>query len=299
MKYLLQTEKDINTAFIVKPYNPKKVVFIGDNDKLLTNIHGDVYNPILPKTSKTIVECWTLYELERFDDEVEKISIDLSKYNPKKHYVQFKFDKLITTLNLNDFREDIIECIYKAQQLYLKDIEKGLLNASTDFKIKRSITHKIETIQSAIHFLLQLKLNKIQAIVREEYLKSYRKTLIHIHNEYEAYIPKVVDTGLNKFIIHSKITQLLTIENQLIEYDFIQKSADKLYWNTARGYKVKLVNFCRLLKAKGYINEYMTIEKVIDFFEKRYNMNTGDQSKPSKFNGSDKQIEVDFYFLSF
>jgi hypothetical protein len=101
-------------------------------------------------------------------------------------------------------------------------------------------------------------------------------------------------------LIHNKLDCFLTLETELIERDFIIKSGDTLQWSSKKGFKIKLVSFCRLLEYHKYINKFVDIKRVIDFLEKRYNIEIGDQKKPSKYDKqSIKIIEADFFFLKF
>jgi hypothetical protein len=89
MKYLLENIKDLNTSFILKPYDPQLFILFGNNDKLLLEIHGDVYNPILPQSEEAIISSWLLYELDNFEEDFEKVSVNINQYNPKKHFAKF------------------------------------------------------------------------------------------------------------------------------------------------------------------------------------------------------------------
>lgn len=91
---------------------------------------------------------------------------------------------------------------------------------------------------------------------------------------------------LLNYFNHNKINDFLEIENRLIENEFLEKSEFELTWKKK---KVELVNFCRELFEKGYIKKMSidnekAITKLITFFEHRYNINTGDQKKPTKRN---------------
>jgi hypothetical protein len=297
MKYLLETVKDINTSFIIKPYDPKLFILFGNNDRLLLDIDGGVYNPILPNSKEAIINSWLLYELDGFGEDFEKVKISIDEYDPKKHFAKFKFSKLEEALSIKDFKADIEESVNLSQKREIEDLKKSLLNANTDFKIKTLLLHKIENIQKSINLLTNLKLNKIQGIVKNYYLQNYQKTLIYINNEYGSYLPQIKDDGLNKLLVHSKINLFLTLETQLIDRGFIQKSGNSLYWCED---KIKMISFCRLIEYHKYTNQYITVKRLINFLEKRYNIDTGDQKKESKYSKkSIKFIEVDFFFFKF
>ncbi|WP_298895740.1 hypothetical protein [uncultured Psychroserpens sp.] len=300
MNYLLHSIKDINTAFIIKPYDPHIHISFNDDERLLIEINSSVYNPHLPKSKEAIIASWALFELDSFGDDFEKIPISLKKYDPKKHFAKFKFNTLEETLDYNVFKAEMRHCIQADEERYREDVSKGLLRANTSLKIRHLLSNRLEGINNSIISISQLELNKTQNIVRNLYLDSYRSTIIYLSDKYQEYLPnKNEDNELGKLITHDKVSTFLALETQLIHKEYIQKSAGQLYWNNKRGFKVKLVNFCRLLYSKNYIIKYVSIDRVIDFFEKRYNIHTGDQAKPSKFKGSEKLLEVSFYFLKF
>ena len=61
-----------------------------------------------------------------------------------------------------------------------------------------------------------------------------------------------------------------------------------------------MISYCRLLKSHNYTKQFISVERIIDFLEERYNIDTGDQAKPSKYSKkSVTLIEADFFFLNF
>lgn len=297
MKYLLENIKDLNTSFIIKPYDPNLFILFGDNDKLLLEINGDVYNPILPNSEEAIINSWLLYELDNFGEDFEKTIISIDEYKPKKHYAKFRFSKLEKTLDIKHFKTDIEEIAYLSQKKYIEDLKKSILNANTEFKIKTLLLSKIENIEASINLLTTLKLNKIQGIVRSIYLENYHKTLIHINHEYENYLPQINNNELNEVIKRAKIKDFLSLERQLTSKGFLNKLGNTLYWQQE---KIKMVSFCRLIKHHEYVHEYIEVKNLIDFFEKKYNINTGDQRKPSKYEkNSINLIKADFFLFNF
>lgn len=294
MSYIKKSTKHLNSAFIIKPYDPREVKFLNGNNKLIADIHADTYNPILPKCKIAILNSWEFYALK----DNKKLFLNYESYHPKNHYAEFNFNKLEELLNFSDFELEINQEINKSKQKFIKELETTLLTINTDLQIKHWLNIFLSDLQDSITSLNNLKLNPIQKIVKTLYLNSYNKSIKCIQLKYREYLPTEEDSNLDKILVHSKVNKFRSIETELIHRNYIFKRG-KLFWNDQKGFKVKLVNFCRILKNKGYTNEHLKIGKVISFFEDRYNIDTGDQAKPSKFSESVKVIEADFVFINF
>lgn len=294
MSYTKKNIRHLNSAFIIKPYDPREVRFLNGNDKLIANIHTDTYNPILPKCERVILNSWEFYDLK----DKKKLFINSDSYHPKLHYAEFNFNKLESLLNLSDFELEINQEINKSKQKFIKELETTLLTVDTDFQIKHWLNIFLTDLQDSITLLKKLELNPIQKIVQTLYLNSYNESIKTIQFKYKDYLPNEENSNLEIILVHSKINKFLSIETELIRRQYIFKKGE-LFWNDQKGYKVRLVNFCRILKNKGYTNEHLRLGKVISFFENRYNINVGDQRKKSKFTESDEVIVADFYFIKF
>lgn len=278
MSYFLTNIEDVNNLF-------RKDDFLN-------------YSFEFTKTEEVINNAIKYFSIEYFnDEEFEKVPLNPLEYNYKlkNHYLKWDINYLNKHLVISDFEDDLKQGIHKEQEHYLEKLEEKLLNLYTQLQIKNELNKFLMQTKKSIEALNNLKGNKYQKITINLFLESYKKVLFYLNNKYENYLPKPIkDELLSKFIIHTKIDNFLTIETELINKGFINKSANKLYWIEK---KVKLVNLCRLLLDKGYFNKFFSIERVIDYFEKRYNIDTGDQAKPSKFNKSIKLIEADFLFF--
>lgn len=304
MKYLLKNLEDLNNVFIINPYQSKYFEGLEDEheDFRVFNLSFRKYN--FPKSEKTIFDCFKFYDEQAAKKEIEKdydkLIINLSEYGQTLNHAILDFRDLDEKLNKPIFEIELKNVISESQKYFIEeDINHDVLHANTNFQIKHYLSLYLNDLEESIRLIKSLKLNKIQTLVGKEYIISYKKTIDYINKTYFDYIPKVEDESLEKIILHNKINKLLTIESDLIKKGYISKSGSRLYWNPKRGYKVKLVNFCRLLLVKGYIKEYFEIGKVIAYFEDRYNLDTGNQAKPSKFKESDKVIVGDYIFLKF
>ena len=294
MSYTKKSSRHLNSAFIIKPYDPREVRFLNGNNKLIADIHTDTFNPILPKCEIAILNSWEFYVLK----DNKKLFLNYESYHPKIHFAEFNFNKLEDLLNFSDFELEINEELNKSKEKFIKELESTLLTVNTDFQIKHWLNIFLTDLQESITSLNNLELNSIQKIVKTLYTKSYKESIKSIQLKYRDYLPSEENSNLDKILVHSKIDKFLSIETELIRRDYLFKRG-KLFWNDQKGFKVRLVNFCRILKNKGYTNEHLRIGKVISFFEDRYNIDTGDQAKPSKFSESDKVIEADFVFIKF
>ena len=284
MSYFLTNIEDVNNLFIKDDFLQYQFEF--------------------SKTDKTICNAIKCYTLEYFNDEdFEKIPLNPKEYNSenKNHYLKWDINYLDTHLTTSDFEDDIKQGVQKDKEHYLEKLEDKLLNLYTELQIKNELNKFLEQVIKSIEALKRLKVNKYQKITINVYLESYRDILIYLNSKYENYLPKPkTNSFLEKFINHSKTTNFLTLETNLIERGFIQKVNNRLYWSNKKGYKIKMINFCRLLEHHNYLNQYLTVGKLIKFLEKRYNINVGEQAKPSKYlTKSIKLIEPDFFFLRF
>lgn len=278
MSYFLTNIEDVNNLF-------RKDDFLN-------------YSFEFTKTEKVINNAIKYFSIEYFNDEdFEKVPLTPLEYNYKlkNHYLKWNIKYLNKHLVISDFEDDLKQGILKEEEDYLEKLEEKLLNLYTELQIKNELNKFLKQLMRSIETLSNLKVNKYQKITINLFLKSYKKALFYLNNKYENYLPKPIkDELLGKFIIHNKIDDFLTLETELINKGFINKSASKLYWIEK---KVKMINLCRLLFEKNYFNKYISIERVIDYFEERYNIDTGDQSKPSKFKKSIRIIEAEYYFL--
>ncbi len=278
MSYFLTKIEDVNTLFQKNDFQQYQFEF--------------------SKTEKIIGNAIKYYTLEYFNNEdFEKIPLNAKEYNSKNksHHLKWNINYLDTHLIISDFEDDIKQGVQKDKEHYLEKLEDKLLNLYTELQIKNELNKFLEQVIKSIEALKNLKVNKYQKITINVYIESYKEILLYLNNKYENYLPQQKeDDLLAKFIIHNKIQNFNTLETELIHKGFINKSANKLYWKER---KVKMVNLCRLLFEKGYFNNYISIERVIDYFEERYNINTGDQAKPSKFNKSIRLIEANYNFI--
>lgn len=256
----------------------------------------------LTESEKTINKAIKYYKVEYFnDEEFEKIPIEFSEYDSqnKTHFSKWNLNYLKDNLILSDLKKELVQNTENNKNKFIKKLDERLLNLFTDLQIKNELDKLVEQINNSIDSLNRLKANKYQKITINILIESYKETLAYLNTKYEKYLDEPIENDLlEKFIIHSKLHNLLTIESKLIEFEMLEKINGKLYWSKKKGFKIKLINFCRLLHHKKYINKYISIERVIDFFEERYNIDTGDQAKPSKFKNSIKLIEADFLFLN-
>ncbi|MFH4969416.1 hypothetical protein V8G61_14515 [Gaetbulibacter sp. M240] len=303
MKYLIKDIDDLNNSFVINPY--ESLYFQGVlkyNEGLRQfNIITRSYN--FHKSENAIFNSIKFFNSGDFKNEIKKeyhkTVIDLSPFEQEEEFAILNFTLLNDLLNKNEFKKELEDAIDKLEKRHITDIDYDVLNANTDFQIKYNLSLYIQDLEDSISILNALSLNKIQEIVAYSYISSYKRIIKYTHSKYPEYISKIEDESLKKIILHNKINKLLSMESELINKNYISKLGSKLYWNPEKGFKVKLVKFCRLLEIKGYINEYLELGKVITFFENRYNIQVGDQRKPSKFTESEKLIEADFSFLKF
>lgn len=282
MKFLKTTIEEINKYF--EPL-PKDSFFYEE----------------LSESKKIIHKAIKYYKVEYCNKEVfEKIPITFSEYNSqdKTHFSKWNLNYLKENLILSDLKKEIIQDAENTKEKFIHKLDEKLLNLFTDLQIKNELNELIEQINDSISSLEKLTANKYQKIIINTFIESYKLTLIYLNTKYEKYLPQIDKQHiLRKLFIHNKIDTFLTLETQLIERNFISKSGIKLNWIEN---KIKMVSFCRLLKSHNYTKEFISVERIINFLEERYNINTGDQAKPSKYSKkSVKLIEADFFFLNF
>lgn len=284
MDYLIHSIEEVDSFFVKEPYNISNPFF------------GGTIN--LPKTEKVIIDAWQTYEIVYSSiEDYEKLHINHSQFdkNNRNHYQELRISYLETNLNISDFQDDIKQIIVLEKKIFERDLDKKLLSLSTELQIRHEVKLSLEEIEKSLKSLENIQSNKFQKVIVDIYLDSYKNTLNYLIDKYKAYIPDIKSNeNLSDYIIHNKISNLLSLEEELIIRNFIYKTGNLLKWNKE---KVKLVNFCRLLEHNQYLIKDTT--KTIRFFEERYNIKVGDQAKPSKFNGSIAQIQVDFFFLKF
>ncbi|GEM_PF-5813769 len=301
MPYLIKNIHDLNNSFIVNPYESK--YFDGkldSNGESLRNLSLNFLKYHLPKSEHAIYNSFKLYNERDKNIEIEKdydkAIIDLSDYEQPLNYAILDFRILTRKLNISVFQEELEQSISKYQKYFIKDVDSDALNADTKIQVSHYLSLYLKDLEESINFIKTIDLSKIQMLVGELHIKSYYNTVNYINKTYIEYLPEIDDDSLDRILVHNCINKFLTIESELIKHNFIIKMNNSMHW---KGLKVQLVNFCRLLLINDYILNYRKIGKVITFFEDRYNLDTGDQAKPSKFKQTGKVIEVDFHFLNF
>jgi hypothetical protein len=284
MSYFLTSKEDIDYLF-------KK-------DEWLT------YSFKFTKTEEVIKYAIKYFTIEYVDEyDFEKTPLNPLEYHSDSeiHSQKWDINYLDKQLVISDFEDDLKQGILEEQEYHLTQLENTLLKAYNELQIKNELNNFLEKVNKSIEALTNLKVNKYQKITINLFLKSYKETIFYLNSKYEDYIPKPkTDELVKKFINHTKINSFYTLETTLIKNEFIKKANNGLYWNNKKGYKIKMINFCRLLEHHKYLNQYVGIDRMIDFLEERYNINIGDQAKPSKYlKRSIKLIEPDFSFLRF
>ena len=283
-KYLKRDILSINDEFIKKP----DIGFPADIN---------FYEPVhLPKSQDAIEKGWFFYRVVAYStDDFRKEPIKKSEFQLKKHKASFKFHRLEGLLNMDDFKDDFTNHILKQQNEFYKILQDDLPEKNNNLQIKNSLKGIIDYIQESINLLDELKVNKYQKIVKDLYVKSYRLLLKEFAIEYPEYLPPKKNKELDSLFLYNKIDEFMELENELIKRGFLEKTGKVLYWNDKHGYIVKLVNFCRILEHEKFFSKNVDLKRIISFFEKRYNLEVGDQKKPTKHKNSIKVIKGDFF----
>ena len=100
------------------------------------------------------------------------------------------------------------------------------------------------------------------------------------HSDTEA-IKEDSSNGLNKYFFDDDIEKFKEMESRLKDSGMLKRIGRQSIW---QGKKVQLVDLCRALKEQPIVRLRIEISRLIKFMEERYQVNTGDQSKPSKYN---------------
>ncbi len=289
--YLLGNIESINDKFIIEP---------------LENPVIGILN--LPKSKQAIMNAWKIYEIESSDGEdFEIFPSNIESYDPKIHKKKFDFKLLEKSLDINIFKEEITNNILEKEIIFKEELNKNFLNAKTGFEIKHLLKEYLKLIKNVDNNLNSLEANKIQEIVIPLYQESYQRVLEHLKIEFQTDYPDLFtsklkinntdeDDSLNSIFFPDEILNFKELEQKLLEDNFLDYKNSKLQWNESRGCKVKLVNFCRLLKDNKMSRPYIKISKIIKILENRYSIDVGDQRKKNKY-GKLSSAKADFYFL--
>ncbi len=290
--YLLENIESVNSKFIIKPTEDP---FIG---RLID----------LPKSKQAVLNAWKITGMESSDGEnFEIIPVNLESYDPKIHKKKFDFAILEKSLNIEVFITEITNNILEKEIIFKEELNKNFLNAKTNFEIKYLLKEYIELIENVADNLSLIKANKIQKIVISLYQESYQRMLEHLKTEFQTNYPDLFtsnlrmdktgeDDSLKSIFLSDEIKILKELEQKLLRRDFLENKNGKLQWNESKGYKVKLINFCRILEDKKLTKPRIKTSKIIKVLEDRYNFDVGDQRKKSKY-GKLSLAEADFYFL--
>ncbi|MBZ9788198.1 hypothetical protein LB456_12080 [Psychroflexus sp. CAK57W] len=272
-----------------------------DNEIIFDPTESVFTNPSLPLTSDTISKCWKIYRYESSDgDDYEKIYISASEYNPKTDKKSFNYKKLNKIITITDLKLDLQNRVIELQEHYLSQISNILLHQSTDLQIKHELNHITEDIRKAITKLEDLETNKAQTVLKELLLRSYKEALEKINSYYPNYLPKISkpflsieDEKLNEFIYSDDLKKFKQLELNLISSSWVEVKGGLLFWKKNKN---KLVDLGRFLKEKKILRENKLVPKFIRFLEERYNIDTGDQAKPNKYEKR-KLKSYDYEFL--
>ena len=289
--YLLENIKSVNDKFIIEPIK----------DPLLGSIN-------LPKSKQAIMNAWKIYEIVSSDGEdFEIFPVNLESYDPKIHEKKFDFKLLEKSLDINIFNEEITNNILEKEIIFKEELNNNFLNAKTDFELKHLLKEHIEKIENVADNLNSLEANKIQEIVISLYQESYQRVLQHLKIEFQKDYPDLFtsklkmnntdkDDSLNSIFFPDEIKIFKEFEQKLVENSFLININGNPEWNASRGYKVKLVNLCRLLEDKKMSRSNIKISKIIKILENRYSIDVGDQRKKNKY-GKLSLAEADFNLL--
>jgi len=289
--YLLGNIESINDKFIIEP---------------LENPVIGILN--LPKSKQAVLNAWKITGMESSDGEdFEIIPVNLESYDPKIHKKKFDFAILEKSLNIEVFITEITNNILEKEIIFKEELNKNFLNAKTDFEIKHLLKEYIELIENVADNLNSLEANKIQKIVISLYQESYERVLEYLRIEFQKDYPELFtsklsvvstneDDSLELIFFPDNIREFKELEQKLLRRDFLENKNGRLQWNESKGYKVKLINFCRILEDKKMSRPNIKISKIIKILENRYSIDVGDQRKKNKY-GKLSLAEADFYFL--
>jgi len=291
MGYLKTTVKDLEREFIP--------LFENINNPIL-----DIY-PELPISITPIIECTTFYGVEGNGEDIEKTTIQINDFNPKNklHKFNVNYDLLKEKLDIEVFNSELTINIEEQGKEYYFDLKHGIEKSQNDITLKGNLANAIESINQSILSLEKLSLNSIQFQVAKLYLKSYKKLLADLKRDYNVFCPELFfnNTSIkdfdeneffNKFFKNQlSIKAFVKFEKQLIRYKYLD---DNLNWLKS---KISLVRFFKFCFSEGLIKVYFEEESdVLHYLEKRYSIDLGDQSKPSKFKKV-QSFKGEFSFL--
>lgn len=190
--------------------------------------------------------------------------------------------------NRQRFLDHLDKEIEKQRWSFLKEIRIRTLISTTDYKVKLNIQSGVNAIKSSSQTIKSLKGTSVQRIIVEKYLKSYADVLIHMAQTYEDYYPKsdikleisIRDSNLKKHVFEDQLLLFKDVNSRLVNSGLIRFESGTYTW---LGKKNELVDFCRELNKRRILNISIKLNKHIKFFEDYYNLEVGDQSKPSKY----------------
>jgi hypothetical protein len=88
------------------------------------------------------------------------------------------------------------------------------------------------------------------------------------------------DDKILKYILPDEAYKFYEFERKLIESDWIIPSGNSMLWDVNKN---SLIDFCRILKNKKILRPNKNPQDLARFLEVRYNIDIGDQIKPSKY----------------
>ncbi|EAR02020.1 hypothetical protein [Maribacter sp. HTCC2170] len=191
--------------------------------------------------------------------------------------------------NREEYLAHLDEVIENQRKFFLKDLTIRTHRSTTDFKVKLMVKSYVSNINRSAKSLKSLKGNDAQRIIIERYSKSYRDTLTYMAQYYGDYFPQteiealttIKNKKLEKHIFQDKLMKFKEVNSKAVEYGLVGFDNSGYFW---MGKKNELVDFCRVLNSNSILNKNISLTNHIHFFEDFYNLNVGDQSKPSKFN---------------
>lgn len=235
----------------------------------------------------------------------------------KSYYPEIDYE--YTSLNYNELDFDFWNnLLYTNEESYLptnvfSELD-NFLQSSKDLPTKQfTVTYIKDKIQQSINELenkQEQNLNKHQKIIIERFVAFYKSCLNSLQsNKYSVYLkiyqednstiapkhPFEIDT-LQEIIYPDNINNILDYEKRLIEDKYFDEN---YFWKNKYGSQKKLILFCLVLIEKGYTKKSHKHKKikakdVFNFFSKRYHIELGDLTKPSKYQQFDTRGEYTF-----
>lgn len=214
------------------------------------------------------------------------------------------FEDFINTNNLEEFY--LNEVFFEVDNKYISNIgndAKSLCNYY--YNSNRNIENKKIDVLAVVDQLTQAinksafcnqadnpRLYSILKIIENFYSITY-------NNLYEDFAPLLIDRPQQQKSQSKTITTLDVLQPfskaelkkiLMLGYvnDFfnsettLQEEGQYLKNNKWIKEKKELIIFCKVIMERGYIKPIISLKKVFNFFENRYNIKLGDQTKPSK-----------------